>query len=108
MGPTSVAATVGGLARGRSKALDRFTGRSLKVLRLADEEAAGHYHTFIGTEHLLLGLLREPKGVATQVLHQLNVDLVDVRAAVEARVGSPPHRVRRCAASRLRRRRQFT
>jgi hypothetical protein len=36
------------------------------VLRFADEEAAGRGHTFIGTEHLWLGLLREPKGVAMQ------------------------------------------
>jgi hypothetical protein len=88
---SSVAATVGGLVHGRSKALERFTGRSLNVLQLADQEAAELGHPFIGTEHLLLGLLGEPKGVATHVLRQLKVDPHDVRAAVQASISSPPH-----------------
>ncbi len=54
---------------------DKFTERARKVLRLAQEEAQRLQHNYIGTEHLLLGLVREGEGVAAKVLMSLDVDL---------------------------------
>ena len=48
---------------------ERFTDRARKVMQLANEESERFNHKSIGTEHILLGLLREPEGVAAQVLH---------------------------------------
>ena len=62
---------------------DRFTERARKVIALAREEAGRLGHDFIGTEHLLLGLIREGGGVAAAVLENLNVDLERVRLEVE-------------------------
>ena len=62
---------------------DRFTARARKVLNLAQEEAQRFQHNYIGTEHLLLGLVREGEGVAAKVLSSLGVDLEKVRKAVE-------------------------
>jgi ATP-dependent Clp protease ATP-binding subunit ClpC len=59
--------------------LERFTERARQVVVLALEEARGLGHEAIGTEHLLLGLLREEEGVAAQVLAQLGVVIEDVR-----------------------------
>ncbi len=59
-----------------------FTPRAKKVLQLAATEARALTHTYIGTEHLLLGLLREGEGVAAQVLRNLNVDLDTTRVEV--------------------------
>lgn len=59
-----------------------FTPRAKKVLQLAAAEAQALNHTYIGTEHILLGLLREGEGVAGQVLRSLNIDLQAVRAEV--------------------------
>lgn len=59
-----------------------FTPRSKKVLQLAMAEAQTLGHTYIGTEHILLGLLREGEGVAAQVLRNLNVDLETARIEV--------------------------
>ncbi len=59
-----------------------FTPRSKKVLQLALVEAQGLNHAYVGTEHLLLGLLREGEGVAAQVLRQLDIDLDTVRKEV--------------------------
>lgn len=59
-----------------------FTPRSKKVLQLALVEAQSLSHTYVGTEHILLGLLREGEGVAAQVLRNLNVDLEGVRREV--------------------------
>jgi ATP-dependent Clp protease ATP-binding subunit ClpC len=59
-----------------------FTPRSKKVLQLALVEAQSLNHTYVGTEHILLGLLREGEGVASQVLRNLNVDLEGVRREV--------------------------
>ncbi|OGV61321.1 MAG: NDP-hexose 4-ketoreductase [Lentisphaerae bacterium RIFOXYC12_FULL_60_16] len=56
-----------------------FTPRSKKVLQLATAEAQALNHTYVGTEHILLGLLREGEGVAAQVLNNLNVDLTTTR-----------------------------
>ena len=62
---------------------DRFTERARKVIALAREEAGRLGHDYIGTEHLLLGLIREGGGVAAAVLENLNVDLDRVRLEVE-------------------------
>lgn len=62
---------------------DKFTERARNVLRLAQEEAQRLHHNYIGTEHLLLGLVREGEGVAGNVLKSLGVDLEKVRKAVE-------------------------
>ena len=66
---------------------ERFTERVRKVMHLAREEAARLHHDYIGTEHLLLGLLREGEGVAVMVLSNLGLDLDTVRQAVEDAVG---------------------
>ncbi len=66
---------------------DKFTERSRKVLRFAQEEAQRLHHNYIGTEHLLLGLVREDEGVAGKVLTSLGVDLEKVRKAVEDIIG---------------------
>jgi ATP-dependent Clp protease ATP-binding subunit ClpC len=65
-----------------SKHLGRLNPRARRVLALAQEEAAGLNHPFIGTEHLLLGLLREEQGVAAQTLNALGLTLTGARAAV--------------------------
>ena len=59
-----------------------FTPRAKKVLQLAVAEAQALNHTYVGTEHILLGLLREGEGVAAQVLRNMNVDMETVRAEV--------------------------
>ncbi len=66
---------------------DRFTERARKVLTLAQEEAQRFNHNYIGTEHLLLGLVREGDGVAAKVLANLGVELSKVRSAVEFIMG---------------------
>jgi ATP-dependent Clp protease ATP-binding subunit ClpC len=66
---------------------ERFTERARKVVVLAQEEARHFNHNYIGTEHLLLGLLREDEGVAAQALSSLNVTLDEVREQVESIVG---------------------
>ncbi len=66
---------------------DRFTKRARHVLVLAQEEAQRFQQSSIGTEHLLLGLLREGEGVAAQVLSNLGIETDQVRHAVEAIIG---------------------
>ena len=66
---------------------DRFTERARKVLSLAQEEAQRFQHNYIGTEHLLLGLVREGEGVAAKVLAQMGVSLEKVRNSVEFIIG---------------------
>ena len=66
---------------------DRFTERARKVLSLAQEEAQRFQHNYIGTEHILLGLVREGEGVAAKVLSNLGVELLKVRSAVEFIIG---------------------
>src|ERR1044071_1849044 len=66
---------------------DKFTERARKVLTLAQEEAQRFNHNYIGTEHLLLGLVREGEGVAAKVLANLGVELNKVRSAVEFIIG---------------------
>ncbi|MCL4535005.1 MAG: AAA family ATPase, partial [Bacteroidetes bacterium] len=66
---------------------DKFTERARKVLTLAQEEAQRFNHNYIGTEHLLLGLVREGDGVAAKVLGNMGVELNKVRSAVEFIIG---------------------
>jgi hypothetical protein len=72
---------------------ERFTDRARRAVVLAQEEAAGLNHNYIGTEHLLLGLIHEGKGVAAKALESLGISLESVRREVEETVGqgqSPP------------------
>src|SRR5689334_16016326 len=66
---------------------EKFTERARKVLTLAQEEAQRFNHNYIGTEHLLLGLVREGDGVAARVLGNMGVQLPKVRSAVEFIIG---------------------
>src|SRR5918912_3268486 len=69
------------------RAFDKFTKRTKQVLQFATEEARAFNHPYIGTEHILLGLIREGEGVAAQVLNNLGVKLAQARHAVEFIVG---------------------
>ena len=66
----------------------KFTKRAKQVLQLAAEEARAFNHPYIGTEHILLGLIRESEGIAARVLDELGVKLPQARSAVEFIVGS--------------------
>ncbi|MGI8848058.1 MAG: ATP-dependent Clp protease ATP-binding subunit [Candidatus Dormibacteria bacterium] len=66
---------------------ERFTERAKKVLTLAQEEAERSHHSYIGTEHLLLGLLREGEGLAAKVLNNLGVEINKVRSTIESVLG---------------------
>ena len=66
---------------------EKFSERARRVLSLAQEEAQHFNHNYIGTEHVLLGLVREREGVGTRVLVSLGVDLSKVRSAVEFIIG---------------------
>jgi len=70
---------------------ERFTERARQVVVLAQEEARDLKHNYIGTEHLLLGLLREGDGVAARVLSALDVSLEDVRGEIMRIVGEGEH-----------------
>ncbi|MHB0979154.1 MAG: ATP-dependent Clp protease ATP-binding subunit [Thermoleophilia bacterium] len=70
---------------------ERFTERARQVVVLAQEEARDLKHNYIGTEHLLLGLLREGDGVAARVLGTLDVSLEDVRGEIMRIVGEGEH-----------------
>jgi ATP-dependent Clp protease ATP-binding subunit ClpC len=63
---------------------ERFTEKAKKVLTLAQSEAEKSNHSHIGTEHLLLGLLREGEGLAAKVLANLGVEITEVRVAIDA------------------------
>jgi ATP-dependent Clp protease ATP-binding subunit ClpC len=63
-----------------------FTDRVRKVLQMAREEAARLHHEYVGTEHILLGLIREGEGVAAAVLQNLNVDLEEIQRKIEETV----------------------
>ena len=69
---------------------DRFNDRAKRVLALAQDEAIRFNHNYIGTEHVLLGLVREGEGVAARVLDSLGVELSKVRTAVEHTIGRGP------------------
>ncbi len=65
----------------------KFTDRARKVLTYAQDEAQRFDHNYIGTEHLLLGLIREGDGTAAQVLENMGVELAKVRTAVDFIIG---------------------
>src|SRR6266481_2481568 len=69
-----------------------FTPRAQQTLALARKEAERLNHNFMGTEHLLLGLIKLGQGVAVNVLQKLGLDLETVRKAVERQVGIGPDR----------------
>src|SRR5215469_2071300 len=72
---------------------ERFTDRARKVMQLANQEAQRFNHQYIGTEHVLLGLIKEGSGVAANVLKNLDVDLRKIRLEVEKLVQSGPDMV---------------
>ena len=69
---------------------ERFTDRARKVMQLANQEAQRFNHEYIGTEHILLGLVKEGSGVAANVLKNLDIDLRKIRLEVEKLVRSGP------------------
>ncbi|HUX00398.1 MAG TPA: ATP-dependent Clp protease ATP-binding subunit [Phycisphaerae bacterium] len=72
---------------------ERFTDRARKVMALANQEAQRFNHEYVGTEHVLLGLVKEGQGVAANVLHNLGTDLKKIRLEVEKIVKSGPDMV---------------
>ena len=76
-----------------SSKFDRLTNRAKQTLALAQEEAHLLGHNYIGTEHLLLGLIREETGLAAQVLDKFGIAVADVRAAIESTIGKGQYRV---------------
>jgi ATP-dependent Clp protease ATP-binding subunit ClpA len=66
---------------------ERFTERARQVVVLAQDEARTLKHNYIGTEHILLGLLREPEGIAGRVLDSLDITVEEVRAQVARIIG---------------------
>ncbi len=70
--------------------MSNFTPRAQQVLALARQEADRFHHNYVGTEHLLLGLINLGQGVAVNVLQKMGLDLDTVRAAVEQQVGTGP------------------
>ncbi|MCK6446559.1 MAG: ATP-dependent Clp protease ATP-binding subunit [Planctomycetes bacterium] len=72
---------------------DRFTDRAKKVMNLARQEAQRFNHEYLGTEHILLGLVQEGSGVAANVLKNMNIDLSKIRAEVEKIVKTGPSMV---------------
>ena len=70
--------------------MNNFTPRAQQVLALARKEADRFHHNYVGTEHLLLGLINLGQGVAVNVLQKMGLDLETVRAAVEKQVGTGP------------------
>jgi ATP-dependent Clp protease ATP-binding subunit ClpC len=67
---------------------ERFTEASKRVLALAQEEAERAHHSYIGTEHIVLGLLRERDTIASAVLDRINVDIADVRRIIDTILGA--------------------
>src|SRR6516225_6358924 len=72
---------------------ERFTDRARKVMQLANQEAQRFNHEYIGTEHILLGLVKEGTGVAANVLKNLDIDLRKIRMEVEKIVQAGPDMV---------------
>src|SRR5271165_3933915 len=79
----------GGVGIGKAMMND-FTPRAQQVLALARKEAERFNHNYVGTEHLLLGLIKLGQGVAVNVLQRMGLDLERVRIEVEKHVGSHP------------------
>ena len=78
---------------GVARMYERFTDRARKVMQLANQEAQRFNHEYVGTEHVLLGLVKEGSGVAANVLKNLDVDLRKIRVEVEKIVQSGPDMV---------------
>jgi hypothetical protein len=74
---------------------ERFTDRARKVMQLANQEAQRLNHEYIGTEHILLGLVKEGSGVAANVLKNLDIDLRKIRLEIEKVVQPGPDMVTR-------------
>ena len=72
---------------------ERFTDRARKIMQLANQEALRFHHEYIGTEHILLGLVKEGSGVAANVINNFGVDLRKIRLEVEKLVQSGPDMV---------------
>jgi ATP-dependent Clp protease ATP-binding subunit ClpC len=72
---------------------DRFTERAQKVMVYAQEEAMRLNHNYIGTEHLLLGLIREGEGIAAQILKKRGIELDTIRSNVESIIGRGKQKV---------------
>jgi len=72
---------------------EKFTDRARKVMQLANQEAQRFSHEYVGTEHVLLGLIKESAGVAANVLKGLDIDLRKVRLEVEKLIQSGPDMV---------------
>ena len=72
---------------------DRFTDRAKKVMSFARQEAMKFNHEYIGTEHILLGLVQEGSGVAANVLKNMSIDLEKIRHEVEKIVKTGPSMV---------------
>ena len=70
--------------------MNNFTPRAQQVLALARKEADRFNHNFVGTEHLLLGLIRLGQGTGFIVLQKMGLDLENVRLEVEKQVGTGP------------------
>ena len=68
--------------------MNNFTPRAQQVLALARKEADRFHHNYVGTEHILLGLIKLGQGVAVSVLQKMGLDLETVRTAVEKQVGT--------------------
>ena len=91
---------------------DRFTDRARKVMALARKEAQRFNHDFIGTEHILLGLIQEGSGAAANVLKNLGVEIEKIRRRSRRTFSPgpsmvtmgqlPSRRARRCSSSRWR------
>src|SRR5213083_2942335 len=75
------------LGKGGRGLFERFTERARQVVVLAQDEARALKHNYIGTEHILLGLLREEEGLAARVLESLDITVEEVRAQVARIVG---------------------
>ncbi len=69
---------------------DRFTNRARQVIILARKEADRFNHNYIGTEHLLLGIIKLGQGVAVNVLRKMSLDFETIRLELEKAVGSGP------------------
>ncbi|MCK5160656.1 MAG: Clp protease, partial [Candidatus Aureabacteria bacterium] len=69
---------------------DKFTPRARQVIILARKEADRFNHSYIGTEHLLLGIIKLGSGVAFNVLRSMGIDFETVRLEIEKSVGSGP------------------
>jgi ATP-dependent Clp protease ATP-binding subunit ClpC len=78
---------------GRQLMFERFTDRARKMMALVSRQAQRLNHEFIGTEHMLMGLVEEGSGVGANVLRNVGVDLSEVRLEVEKRITSGPDRV---------------